>query len=346
MRLLPELTPFNEWFWTSGADGKLRVQGCRDCGQLVHPPVPICPACRSTDHQPTEVSGRATVVGVTVNAHPWLPGFDPPYVIAVVALAEDPSVRLTTNIVGGEPDDVGIGDVVEVRFEQDDDVWLPLFERTGEVDPVDRVPEPQRPTPRPPVSTDRFEHRSVLSGIGRSAMGRRLMRDPLSLTVDACLAAVADAGLTLDDIDGLSTYPGAGPMGMSEGGVTAVEEALRIRPTWTNGGMDMPGPGGSVIAGMLAVVRRAVPPRPLLPDGVGVDVRHPRAAAAGRPAGVRPDAGVPPPVRRHVGVELDRHERQPVPPPLRRRRGSCSGASPSTAGPTPPATPPRSTATR
>ena len=49
----------------------------------------------------------------------------------------------------------------------------------------------------------------MLSGVGRSAIGRRLMVDPLSLTVDACLAAVADAGLTLDDIDGLSTYPGA-----------------------------------------------------------------------------------------------------------------------------------------
>ncbi len=79
------------------------------------------------------------------------------------------------------------------------------------------------------------------------------MRDPLSLTVDACLAAVADAGLELDDIDGLSTYPGAGGMGMSEGGVTAVEEALRIHPTWINGGGDLPGPGGSVIAAMLAV---------------------------------------------------------------------------------------------
>ena len=79
------------------------------------------------------------------------------------------------------------------------------------------------------------------------------MVDPLSLTVDACLAAVADAGLTLDDIDGLSTYPGAAAMGMSEGGVTAVEEALRLHPTWINGGGDLPGPGGSVIAAMLAV---------------------------------------------------------------------------------------------
>ena len=40
--------------------------------------------------QPTEVSGRATVIGFTVNYHRWLPGFDPPYVVANVALADDP----------------------------------------------------------------------------------------------------------------------------------------------------------------------------------------------------------------------------------------------------------------
>ena len=90
------------------------------------------------------------------------------------------------------------------------------------------------------MSDERFEHRSVLTGVGRSAIGRRLLVDPLSLTVDACLKAVADAGLELDDIDGLSTYPGAAGMGMSEGGVTAVEEALRLRPTWINGGGDSP----------------------------------------------------------------------------------------------------------
>jgi len=250
---LPQLTPANEWFWTSGRDGTLRIQGCDDCNALVHPPVPICPVCRSRSWSPVEVSGRATVIGFTVNQHQWLPGFEPPYVIAVVALAEDASVRLTTNIVGRAPEDVRIGQEVTVRFEQHEDVWLPLFEPTGEIDAEDRVGEPRVPTPRPPLSDDRFEHRAVLSGIGRSAIGRRLMVDPLSLTMDACIAAVADAGLTLDDIDGLSTYPGAGGMGMSEGGITAVEEALRLRPTWINGGGDLPGPGGSVIAAMLAV---------------------------------------------------------------------------------------------
>jgi acetyl-CoA acetyltransferase/uncharacterized OB-fold protein len=247
------LTPANEWFWTSGSDGVLRIQGCTDCGQLVHPPVPICPYCRSRSSTPTPVSGRATVVGFTVNFHRWLPSFDPPYVIANVALADDARVHLTTNIVGCEPSDVRIGQEVSVQFERQEDVWLPLFEPTGAIDPVERVEEPVRPVPRPPLSDERFEHRAVLSGVGRSRLGRRLMVDPLSLAVDACLEAISDAGLRIEDIDGLSTYPGMGGMGMSEGGPSAIEEALRIHPTWINGGGDLPGPGGSVIAAALAV---------------------------------------------------------------------------------------------
>jgi acetyl-CoA acetyltransferase/uncharacterized OB-fold protein len=252
-RPLPLLTPMNEWFWASGADGKLRIQGCADCGKLVHPPTPLCPACGSRSRVPTVVSGRGTVVAFTVNRQQWLPGFEPPYAIANVALFEDATVHLTTNIIGGDSEDVHIGQEVTVRFEQHEDVWLPLFEPTGRTDPIDRVSEPVRPRPRPPVTSERFEHRAVLSGVGRSAIGRRLMVDPLSLTVDACQAAVADAGLTLEDIDGLSTYPGPAGGGLSEGGVTAVEEALRLRPTWINGGGELPGQGGAVIVAMLAV---------------------------------------------------------------------------------------------
>ena len=169
MRPLPQLTPMNEWFWTSGADGHLRIQRCADCRAFVHPPVPICPACRGRSWAPEAVSGAGTVIGFTVNTQPWLPDFPPPYVVANVALADDPAVHLTTNITGCEPDDVHIGQVVQVQFEQQEDVWLPLFKPTGETDPVDRVQEPKRVTPRAPLSDDRFEHRSVISGIGRSA---------------------------------------------------------------------------------------------------------------------------------------------------------------------------------
>ena len=71
-----------------------------------------------------------------------------------------------------------------------------------------------------------LERRAIISGIGQSAVGRRLGRSDLDLTADACLAAVADAGLTLDEIDGLSTYPSRiGSPGFSEGGIGPLTEA-------------------------------------------------------------------------------------------------------------------------
>ncbi|HEY4331171.1 MAG TPA: OB-fold domain-containing protein, partial [Ilumatobacteraceae bacterium] len=255
VRPLPQLLPWNEWFWTSGADGTLRIQGCDACNTLVHPPSPVCPVCRSTDSSPRVMSGLATVIGFSVNHQQWLPNFEPPYVVANVALADDPSIHLTTNIVDVEPGAVRIGMEVRVQFEHIDDVWLPLFAPTGGTDPIDRVAEPTRPVVRAPLGPDRYEHKSVISGIGRSALGRRLMVDPVALAVAACSDAIADAGLAPADIDGICTYPGNGgyEIGFGEGGVTPVEEAMRLRPTWINGGADIPGPGGSVLNAMMAV---------------------------------------------------------------------------------------------
>ena len=143
---------------------------------------------------------------------------------------------------------------VKTRFERQGDVWFPLFEPTREAEsgPLPE-PEPVQPFVRPMACPEKFEERVAITGIGMSQVGRRLMVDPLSLTVDACLEAVDDAGLRLEDIDGLSTYPGgqSGPYG--EGGITAVEEALRLRPTWFNGGVESAGQTGSVVAAMLAV---------------------------------------------------------------------------------------------
>jgi acetyl-CoA acetyltransferase len=104
------------------------------------------------------------------------------------------------------------------------------------------------------VTTEKFEDKVALTGIGMSEIGRRQMRPPLALTIDACERAIADAGLSIEDIDGLSTYPGSGQVGgFGEGGVTALEAAMGIRPTWYNGGFETFGPGGSLIAAMLAV---------------------------------------------------------------------------------------------
>src|SRR5260370_33458643 len=58
--------------------------------------------------------------------------------------------------------------------------------------------------------TGPFDGQAVISGAGKSQVGRRLDRSGLELTVEAVLRAIADAGLRPDDIDGVAAYPGAG----------------------------------------------------------------------------------------------------------------------------------------
>ncbi|MFT4265237.1 MAG: OB-fold domain-containing protein [Nocardioides sp.] len=254
---MPQPTLASDQFWSSGGDGILRVTRCQECGAYTHPPLPRCRSCGGPKLDLEPVSGRAVVVGFTVNHQQWLADFPPPYVIAIVALAEDDGVRLTTNIVNCAPDEVHVGQFVRVLFDHLGDIHVPLFEpdpdRVGEVGEVPKDGDVAAGV-RPPASSARFEHRSFLSGVGQSRIGRRLMVDPLALTVDACQEAIADAGLTLADIDGLSTYPGRVPSpGMSEGGIGPLVEALQLRPTWFNAAADTPGQAGAVIAAMLAV---------------------------------------------------------------------------------------------
>jgi acetyl-CoA acetyltransferase len=86
-------------------------------------------------------------------------------------------------------------------------------------------------------------------------VGRRLYRDPLELTLDAALEAIADAGLTPKDIDGIATYPGpmAQPPGFSGAGVVDVQDALGLELGWYVGGIELPSQLGAVIDACLAV---------------------------------------------------------------------------------------------
>jgi len=258
-RTPPQPTLLTEDYWSGGSVGELRICQCQSCGALLHPPAPACRWCRASNTASTVVSGRGTVVGVTVNAHPWDPMFPPPYVVVVVALDEDPRARVISNLVDVAPEDAAVGMRVGARFEPVDDVWVPLFAPIDkpavvELPPDDWPADQHWKHVRPMLRTQKFEDDVAITGIGMSAVGRRLMRDPLDLAVDAARRAVEDAGLTFDDIDGLSTYPGGPAMpGFSEGGVSALEDVLGLRPTWYNGGQDTFGPSGSVIAAMLAV---------------------------------------------------------------------------------------------
>ncbi|MFD4876138.1 OB-fold domain-containing protein [Streptomyces sp. NPDC058420] len=257
----PVITEENEYFWTAGADGRLRLAECGSCAALIHPPQPVCRYCHGHDIGVRTVSGRATLIGFTVNHRFALPGLPAPYVVAQVAIEEDPRVRLTTNAVQCTPDELELGMRMEVVFEPVEDAWLPLFRPVREHPAVDPLPLAEVETHqltrrvRPMATSEKFEDKVAVTGIGMSEIGRRLLVPSLSLTVQACERAIADAGLTVDDIDGLATYPGAGAAygGFGEGGVTALESALGLEPTWYNGGSETFGPCGSLISAMLAV---------------------------------------------------------------------------------------------
>lgn len=127
-RLLPKITPETEFFWTAGAAGELRFLRCKDCGYYLHPPSPICGRCLSRDLEPEAVSGRGTIFAFTINHQKWNPTVPTPYVIGLVQIEEQEDLRLTTNIVNCDAEDVAVGMRVRVTFDHDGDVYLPLFE--------------------------------------------------------------------------------------------------------------------------------------------------------------------------------------------------------------------------
>jgi uncharacterized OB-fold protein len=126
-RLLPDPTPESSAFWTGGRDGHLLIHHCRACGRWFHPPAPVCFRCRSLDVGPQPASGRGRVAAFTINRQPWIPGYPPPYAVAMIELADEPDVRLVSNVVDVPIENMHIGMAVEVFFEQWEDVWLPLF---------------------------------------------------------------------------------------------------------------------------------------------------------------------------------------------------------------------------
>ena len=124
---LPELTAENTAFWTGGEHGELRIAVCEDCAHAIHPPQLLCPRCHSQRVTPRAVAGTGTVYTFTVNHQQWIPGMEVPFVLAVVDVDGAPGVRVTSRLVGAQPDAVRIGQRVRVGFEASGDVWIPVW---------------------------------------------------------------------------------------------------------------------------------------------------------------------------------------------------------------------------
>jgi uncharacterized OB-fold protein len=123
----PVPTPETKHYWEGARAGELRLQRCRPCAQAYFPPRPFCPRCGSGDTEVFRASGRAALYSYVIHHRP-VPGFEPPYAIAVVTLEEGP--RMLTNVVGvpQTPEALELDMPLEVAFQKlDDEISLPVF---------------------------------------------------------------------------------------------------------------------------------------------------------------------------------------------------------------------------
>ena len=126
-RARPVPTPETRHFWEGTRAGELRLQQCQACRHTYFPPRPFCPGCGSREVRVFAASGRATLYSYVIH-HRKVPGFVPPYSIAVVQLAEGP--RMMTNIVDcpQTPEALQLDMPLQVSFAPlDDAITLPLF---------------------------------------------------------------------------------------------------------------------------------------------------------------------------------------------------------------------------
>ncbi|HUH38692.1 MAG TPA: bifunctional MaoC family dehydratase N-terminal/OB-fold nucleic acid binding domain-containing protein [Spongiibacteraceae bacterium] len=118
------------FFWEGADAGELRIQRCKGCQTLRHPPSPMCPDCQSLEWDYVRSSGRGTVYSYVVMHYPPIPPFEYPNPIALVELEE--GTRLITQLKGVTEDEIEIGMPVEVAFtEVEPGMVLPLFVKRG-----------------------------------------------------------------------------------------------------------------------------------------------------------------------------------------------------------------------
>jgi hypothetical protein len=127
-RPLPQPTTRTAPFWEAAKRHELVIQRCSQCRAYRHYPQPMCPQCRSLEHEWARASGRGTIYSYTIAHrafHPWWKD-RVPYPIVTVEL--DEGVRMVCDLPGVAASEVAIGRRVEVCFEDvDERIALPRW---------------------------------------------------------------------------------------------------------------------------------------------------------------------------------------------------------------------------
>jgi uncharacterized OB-fold protein len=129
---LPHRTKTNSPYWDALKQHELRLPKCNTCGHIWHPPASsVCPNCLTADnYEFTKLSGKGKIWGWLRMHQRYFAGFadELPYNIIYVELDERPGLRMISNLVEYEEDDLKCDQRVEVVFDDVTEEWtLPKF---------------------------------------------------------------------------------------------------------------------------------------------------------------------------------------------------------------------------
>lgn len=125
-RTLPSTTALTEPYWEGCRLGELRLQQCADCGRHQFYPRTVCSHCNGRALHWVVSAGRGKIASFTVVRRAISKAYTAPYVVALIDLAE--GVRMMSNVVGVDPELVGVGAEVIADFESwSEDLSLPVF---------------------------------------------------------------------------------------------------------------------------------------------------------------------------------------------------------------------------
>jgi hypothetical protein len=128
--LTPPMDATNAFFWEGARQGELRVQCCAETGRLIFPPRVRSPWGAHAEPNWTVVCGQGAIWSFAIPHPPLIPQFSAlsPYNVILVALDEDPTLRMVGNLVSCvgaainsfDPEEIQIGARVRVVFEETD----------------------------------------------------------------------------------------------------------------------------------------------------------------------------------------------------------------------------------
>jgi len=123
----PRISADTKFFWDSCRNHELKVQKCKRCGKLRWPASYLCPECLCEKSEAVNLPERGVLYSFTIFRKAFHPSLKEalPYVVGEVDL--EGGVRLITNIVGCNLENLKCNAVVKLEWQDFEEYTKPVF---------------------------------------------------------------------------------------------------------------------------------------------------------------------------------------------------------------------------